>query len=110
MSARLRRLAADYEKILNEAAGHTYIKIEPLGPHPPERYLVTYLVKGLKWDKKANRPVEINRHQVEIYLTDSYPREKPLCEIKTEIFPIFATRVRYVSVIIGPQVRLYGML
>ena len=86
MSARLRRLAADYEKILNEAAGHKYIKIEPLGPHPPERYLVTYLVKGLKWDKKANRPVEINRHQVEIYLTDSYPREKPLCEIKTEIF------------------------
>lgn len=32
MSARLRRLAADYEKIQNEAAGHKYIKIEPLGP------------------------------------------------------------------------------
>ncbi|HHV16071.1 MAG TPA: ubiquitin-conjugating enzyme E2 [Gelria sp.] len=93
MSARLRRLAADYEKILNEAAGHKYIKIEPLGPHPPERYLVTYNVKGLKWDKKANRPVEINQHQVEIYLSESYPREKPLCEIKTEIFhPNFQNR------------------
>lgn len=86
MSARLRRLAADYEKIQNEAAGHKYIKIEPLGPHPPERYLVTYLLKGLKWDKKAKRPVEVSQHQVEIYLTESYPREKPLCEIKTEIF------------------------
>lgn len=86
MSARLRRLAADYDKIQNEAAGHKYIKIEPLGPHPPERYLVTYFVKGLKWDNKTNRPVEISQHQVEIYLTESYPREKPLCEIRTEIF------------------------
>lgn len=93
MSARLRRLAADYEKILTEAAGHKYIKVEPLSPHPPERYLVTYFVKGLKWDKTLNRPVEVNRHQVEIYLTESYPREKPLCEIKTEIFhPNFRNR------------------
>ena len=86
MSARLRRLAADYERIQNEATGHKYIKIEPIGGYPPERYLVKYLVKGLKWDKKVNRPVAINQHQVEIYLTESYPREKPLCEIKTEIF------------------------
>ncbi|HAA09446.1 MAG: ubiquitin-conjugating enzyme E2 [Syntrophomonadaceae bacterium] len=86
MSARLRRLTADFERIQNEAAGHKYIKIEPIGPYPPERYLVTYLVKGLKWDKKLNRPVAIKKHQVEIYLSESYPREKPLCEIKTEIF------------------------
>lgn len=93
MSARLRRLTADYEKIRAEAAGHKYVKIEPLGPQPPERYLVTYLVKGLKWDQAANRPIELNRHQVEIYLGQSYPREKPICNIKTEIFhPNFQNR------------------
>ncbi len=31
MSARLRRLAADYEKVRTEFAGHPYITVTPMG-------------------------------------------------------------------------------
>jgi ubiquitin-protein ligase len=86
MSVRLRRLMADYEKIKDEFTGHKYIKVEPIGGNPPEKYLVTYYVKGLKIDEKTKRPVEINFHQVEIYLHKDYPREKPKAVMRTEIF------------------------
>ena len=77
---------SDYEKIRNELSGHRYIKVEPVGGNPPEKYLVTYRVKGLRWDENQNRPTETDFHQVEIYLVKSYPREKPKCEMKTDIF------------------------
>jgi len=93
MSARLRRLAADCERIKAEAAGHKFIRVEPLGIYPPERYLVTYNLKGLRWDAFQNRPVESRLHQVEIYLAAGYPREKPYCMIRTDIFhPNFRSR------------------
>jgi ubiquitin-protein ligase len=93
MSVRLRRLAADYEKLRNELAGNPYIKVEPLSGNPPEHYLVTYKVKGLKLDQQQGHPVETNFHQVDIYLTSDYPREMPVCKIRTEIFhPNFSSQ------------------
>lgn len=86
MSIRLRRLTADYEKVRTELIGHKYIKVEPIEGDPPEKYLVSYNVKGLKLDSATNRPVETDFHQVVVYLPLGYPREKPVCKITTDIF------------------------
>jgi ubiquitin-protein ligase len=86
LNARLRRLAADYEKIRNEFAGHPNILVEPLSGNPPERYRITYKVKGLRLDPNLMRPVITNLHRSEIYLHSDYPREKPKCVMLTEIF------------------------
>lgn len=86
MSARLRRIAADYEKIRTEFTGHQYISVEPIGALPPERYRITYHIKGLRWDVAAQRPVVIRQHAAEIYLHNAYPREKPMCRMLTDIW------------------------
>lgn len=86
MNVRERRLSADFAKIKDEFYGHKYIKVSPIEGNPPVRYLVTYYLTGLKLDKSNKRPVETYQHQVEVYLHKNYPREKPLCTIKTEIF------------------------
>lgn len=86
MSARLRRLSADYDKLLYELAGHPNIKFEVLEGNPPEKYLITYHVKGLKLNPQTNQPCVTNFHQVEIYLHKDYPREKPKCTMRTGIF------------------------
>lgn len=94
MSARMRRLQADYERIKDEFAGHKYIKVMPIEGSPPARYLVSYCLAGLKWDRVQGRPVETFHHEVEIYLHKDYPREKPQFKMKTEIYhPNFSSRV-----------------
>lgn len=86
MNARMRRLLSDYEKVRTEFAGHKYIDVEPIGGHPPERYRVTYKMKGLRWDKAQNRPIVVSNHVAEIVLHQEYPREKPQCRLLTEIW------------------------
>ncbi len=94
MSTRIRRLQADFDKIKDEFYGHKFIKVNPLEGNPPSRYLITYYLNGLKWDKMRNLPVEIYQHEVEIYLHKDYPREKPQFKMKTEIFhPNFSSKV-----------------
>ena len=43
MTARMRRLASDYEEIKKNFAGHKNIIVTPIGGEPPEKYHVTYL-------------------------------------------------------------------
>ena len=86
MNARLRRLESDYKSLKLEFSRHSYIDIEPIAGDPPEKYLVTYKVKGYKMDEKLGKPILTNRHQVEVYLHATYPREKPKCQMKTSIF------------------------
>jgi len=86
MNPRLRRLLSDYEKVRTEFAGHPYIDVIPLGGQPPERYRVTYRLKGLRWDKRQSRPIVVSQHVAEIILHQEYPREKPQCRMLTEIW------------------------
>lgn len=86
MNARSRRLAADYKGILEAFSQHPYIQFQILEGDPPVRYLLTYRVNGLRWDKRLQRPVETDFHQAEIYLHRDYPRFKPRCTMKTELF------------------------
>lgn len=87
MNARIRRLISDYEKIKEEFTGHKFVEVQPEGTiSPPEKYVVTYRVKGLKLDFRGKKPVETNKHIAEIYLHNEYPRSKPQCNMRTEIF------------------------
>ena len=86
MTARLRRLLSDYDKVRTEFAGHKYITVEPMGGQPPERYRVTYRLPGLRWDAAHGRPIIVSNHVAEIILQQDYPREKPQCRLITEIW------------------------
>lgn len=93
MNIRQRRLISDYEKIREEFARHRHIRVQPQGQSPYEKYQITYFVKSLCWDDQRNCPIERGQHEVEIYLTQDYPRGKPQCTISTPIFhPNFGAR------------------
>ena len=84
-TARLRRLAADWEQVHKDFAGHKNIIVTPEGGDPPEKYHVTYLVNGIYL--APNGAVQtLNRHEVEIILHSDYPRYKPLCKLLTPIW------------------------
>ena len=84
-TARMRRIAADWEQIQKEFSGHQYIQVSPIGPEPPEKYHVTYFVNGI-YMQPNGQIARLNRHEVEIMLHSDYPRYKPLCKILTPIW------------------------
>lgn len=87
MSAiRLKRLVRDHEAVCAAFAEHPLIRIAEAQGDPPERYRIVYLVKGLYWEEAEKCPIESGRHEVEIYLPQTYPRDKPQCTILTPIF------------------------
>ncbi|HEY3396696.1 MAG TPA: ubiquitin-conjugating enzyme E2 [Armatimonadota bacterium] len=86
MNARLRRLYADYRDVSAQFAGHPFIRIVPLRGNPPEAYEIHYRVKGLELDPTSHRPRIRTEHVAQIYLQDTYPREKPKCVMTTPIF------------------------
>ena len=85
MTARMRRLASDYEEIKKNFAGHKNIIVTPIGDEPPEKYHVTYFVNGI-YLLPDGRIETLGRHEVEITLHADYPRYKPLCKILTPIW------------------------
>lgn len=92
MTPRERRLKSDFERIKNEFTNHPFIKVdyEKREENYPERYFICYTIKGLKLrDDSAGKVknVEITEsHKVEIYLHLDYPRMKPMCYMKSDIF------------------------
>lgn len=85
MTARMRRLASDYEQIKKDFANHKNIIVTPIGDEPPERYHVTYFVNGI-YLLPDGRIETLGRHEVEITLHADYPRYKPICKIMTPIW------------------------
>ena len=85
-SPRLRRLGADAQHLVAAFTGHPYIRVEPVGPHPPERYRVLYQLPGLWMDQATNQVVVRSQHVVEIYLPPEYPRDKPYCTTPNPVF------------------------
>ena len=85
MTARMRRLASDYEEIKKNFAGHKNIIVTPIGGEPPEKYHVTYFVNGI-YLLPDGRIETVGRHEVEITLHADYPRYKPICKILTPIW------------------------
>lgn len=85
MTARMRRLASDWEQIKKDFAGHKNITVTPIGDEPPEKYHVTYFVNGI-YLLPDGKIETLGRHEVEITLHAEYPRYKPICKILTPIW------------------------
>ena len=85
MTARQRRLTADYEQVKKDFAGHKNIIVTPVGALPPERYHVTYFVNGI-YLQPDGKIETLGRHEVDITLHAEYPRFKPVCTISTPIW------------------------
>lgn len=85
MTARMRRIASDWEQIRKDFAGHKNIVVTQVGSEPPEKYNVTYFVNGI-YLLPDGRIETLGRHEVEITLHSEYPRYKPICKIKTPIW------------------------
>ena len=84
MTARMRRIASDWEQVRKDFAGHKNIIVTPVGEFPPEKYHITYFVNGVYL--LADGTVHIlGRHEVDIILHAEYPRYKPVCKISTPI-------------------------
>ena len=85
MTARMRRLASDYEQVRKDFAGHKSIIVTPVGSEPPEKYHVTYFVNGI-YLLPDGTVEKLARHEVDITLHSDYPRYKPICTISTPIW------------------------
>ena len=79
-SPRMRRLRADHDLLIDLAARSDVIRFEarPERPGlPPERYIVTFLCRGIAGVDRRGGPKYGNKHQVEIYLHSQYPQRWP---------------------------------
>lgn len=87
MNPRIMRLNADYDRIRTEFVGHRYLSIDTVGATiPPERYVITYKIPGVKAITSSGEPIISNEHVAEIYLHAEYPRAKPKCTLRTQLF------------------------
>lgn len=85
MTARMRRIASDWEQVRKDFARHKNIIVTPVGELPPEKYHVTYFVNGI-YLLPDGRIETLGRHEVDITLHAEYPRYKPICKITTPIW------------------------
>jgi len=84
-SPRDRRLKTDFLALQRLKSVSSIIDFQTFG-NPPQRYLITFSGKGLSYNKKTNEVDYLLKHQVEIRLGASYPRNKPDLKWKSSIF------------------------
>ncbi len=82
---RLRRLQMEAKKMDEGFSSSPYIHIEAAEGNPPERYVVSYVIRGVEKVKKSKVTYR-DLHKVEIKLTSTYPRTAPVCKMLTPIF------------------------
>jgi ubiquitin-protein ligase len=81
---RLRRLAADYEKLREFVRRHPRLKLVSASGEPPEQYQLEYRIRSLRQTPDG---VEfVGSHTVEITLPRDYPRMPPQCRMLTPVF------------------------
>ncbi|MCL4177635.1 MAG: hypothetical protein KJ072_07785 [Verrucomicrobia bacterium] len=85
MQARLRRLTADYEKVLAVFSQHPHIQLLTAEGTPPEKYTFSFTVAGLI--PASGDAVEPGaEHRAEVFLPLDYPRRPPFCRMITPVF------------------------
>lgn len=83
-TVRLRRLKADYDRLLDYVRRHPRVKLVAATGDPPDSYQVQYELRSLR---RSNEQLTVARsHLVEILLPSSYPRLPPQCRMLTPIF------------------------
>ncbi len=85
MTPRIRRLAADHERIRNAFAGTPRIRLLSAVGDPPERYVFEFLVRGLV-EESGGGLIFQDSHRAELFLPLEYPRRPPLCRMLTPVF------------------------
>jgi ubiquitin-protein ligase len=96
-SPRMRRLIADSQLMSELAARSKLIQFEAQSVRtglPPERYIVTYLCKGIIGVDPKGNPQYGSKHQVEIYLHNQYPQRWPGMKWLT---PIWHPNINHVN-------------
>ena len=83
--SRLRRLNADYEKVLLTFNEHPYIKLVQSDGQPPEKYTFEFHVKSLVPSVGNEHKVDVV-HRAEVFLPMDYPRRPPFCRMTTPVF------------------------
>lgn len=84
-SPRQRRLQSDYEALKARFGSDGPVQLKATRGNPPERYEITYRVKGLEV-RNDGTIVSRTVHTAEINLTTGYPRQAPQCKMLTPIF------------------------
>lgn len=82
---RLLRLKSDYEKISQLSSNHAYIELEEQFGDPPDRYIFSLKVPGLR-EEKNGKINNTNVHKVEVILPVEYPRRSPFCRMLTPVY------------------------
>ncbi len=85
LSPRQRRLASDFRMMQEHFSSFPLIHLEQALGNPPERYVVSYHVRGIEC-LRGNQIVYRDYHEVEIKLPGTYPRTPPTCRMLTPIF------------------------
>jgi ubiquitin-protein ligase len=81
---RLRRLAADYDRLREFIERHPRLKLLSAAGDPPENYQIEYKIRSLRQIDDELKFVAL--HTVEIILPRDYPRMPPQCRMLTPVF------------------------
>lgn len=83
-TVRLRRLTADYERLVDYVRRHPRLRLVQSDGDPPERYQLEYRIRSLR---QVNGDLKvIKSHLVEINLPRNYPRTPPQCRMLSPVF------------------------
>jgi ubiquitin-protein ligase len=77
MSARNRRLEADYRQLRLMYDSDPLVDIHPIGPVPADKYRIVYRVPSLRLDKNG-QPIRVEVTTVELELPMDYPKVGPI--------------------------------
>ena len=83
--SRLRRLQADYDKVLMTFTDHPFIKLVQSQGEPPEKYMFEFQVKSLIPSVGNENAIGMT-HRAEVFLPMDYPRRPPFCRMTTPVF------------------------
>lgn len=85
MHPRIRRLNADYAKIMAVFESHPFISLTATEGKPPEKYTFKFKIRGLE-PRNESGYAESDAHQAEVFLPKDYPRRPPFCRMITPVF------------------------
>lgn len=85
MSPRIRRLNADYQRILAVFQNHPFVTLIKTEGKPPEKYTFEFKVEGLI-PQGDDGFTHANAHSAEVFLPVDYPRRPPFCRMITPVF------------------------
>jgi ubiquitin-protein ligase len=85
MQARLRRLTADYERVVSLFSAHRYIRLLQAEGTPPDRYLFEFRINSMV-PLDGDQITIGHAHRTEVFLPLDYPRRPPFCRMLSPVF------------------------